>query len=497
MPPSGLAIAGRRHRAEFGDFQTPPALADAVCRALHDERPTTIIEPTCGTGAFLAAAVSHCTQSRSALGMDINPEHLAAARRLLAKVAPASAVRCRLQVADFFQTDWQQVIGRCEQPILILGNPPWVTSSALGVLQGENCPRKENFQGYAGLEAVLGKSNFDVSEWMLIRLLEAARGRRVTVAMLCKTAVARRVLLHAWKNDLPVGESVLRRIDALAHFGARVDACLFVCRPGAGTATATCRVFDDLETTCPSGEFGRRDGRLVADVSAYERVRQFAGGDHRWRSGVKHDCARVFELRQAGSCWRNGFGRRIAIEPNYVFPLLKGGQVAAGDAASPMRGILMPQRRVGEETSAIARRAPKTWRYLVRHAELLDRRASSIYRNHPRFAVFGVGPYTFSRWKVVVSGLSKNWRFAAVGPCKGRPVVCDDTCYILPCDSACQARMRAELLNGERAREFFSAFVFLDSKRPLTAEILGLLDLDRLAAEGPCGRSALSCKSRG
>jgi hypothetical protein len=38
-------------------------------------------------------------------------------------------------------------------------------------------------------------------------------------------------------------------------------------------------------------------------------------------------------------------------------------------------------------------------------------------------------------------------------------------------------------LNSERGREFFSAFVFNQSKRPLTAEILSLLDLDALAAE--------------
>ena len=45
-----------------------------------------------------------------------------------------------------------------------------------------------------------GKSNFDISEWMLIRLLEALQGRRATIAMLCKTATARKVLRHAWLN---------------------------------------------------------------------------------------------------------------------------------------------------------------------------------------------------------------------------------------------------------------------------------------------------------
>ena len=98
--------------------------------------------------------------------------------------------------------------------------------------------------------------------------------------------------------------------------------------------------------------------------------------------------------------------------------------------------------------------APKTWRYLLRHAERLDRRASVVYRNQPRFSVFGVGPYTFCDWKVMVSGFYKSWRFIPVGPANGRPVLCDDTCYFLPCRSAAEARRRANLLNSEGGANF-------------------------------------------
>ena len=41
----------------------------------------------------------------------------------------------------------------------------------------------------------------------------------------------------------------------------------------------------------------------------------------------------------------------------------------------------------------------------------------------------------------------------------------------------------AELLNSEAARGFFRSFVFWDSKRPVTAQLLARLDLGRLAAE--------------
>jgi hypothetical protein len=178
----------------------------------------------------------------------------------------------------------------------------------------------------------------------------------------------------------------------------------------------------------------------------------------------------------------------MPIESNCVFPLLKSSQVAAGDVANPRRKVLVPQRRIGEETRSLATRAPQTWRYLLRHGERLDRRASSVYRKQPRFSIFGVGPYTFCKWKVMVSGFYKSRKFVAVGPIGNRPVLCDDTCYFLPCSSAAEARRRADLLNSDRGQEFFSAFVFNESKRPLTVEILNSLDLVALAAELPVAR---------
>jgi len=40
-------------------------------------------------------------------------------------------------------------------------------------MRSENLPKKSNFQGLRGLDARTGKSNFDIAEWMLIRLIEA------------------------------------------------------------------------------------------------------------------------------------------------------------------------------------------------------------------------------------------------------------------------------------------------------------------------------------
>jgi hypothetical protein len=145
--------------------------------------------------------------------------------------------------------------------------------------------------------------------------------------------------------------------------------------------------------------------------------------------------------------------------------------------------MLVTQRSVGAETAMIRAVAPKTWDYLVAHGQSLDARASSIYKNRPRFSVFGVGDYTFSPWKVAISGFYKKFEFAKVGTVDGRPTVLDDTCYFVPCQSESEAELLKSLLNSEVARQFYSAYTFWDAKRPITVSTLSRLDITSLAHE--------------
>ncbi len=69
----------------------------------------------------------------------------------------------------------------------------------------------------------------------------------------------------------------------------------------------------------------------------------------------------------------------------------------------------------------------------------------------------------------------------AVGPHEDKPVVFDDTCYFLACRNEEEARLIAALLNSDPATEFFSAFIFWDAKRPITAKILKKLNILALA----------------
>lgn len=470
--------------AEFGDFQTPPKLASAVCILLARQgvRPVSLLEPTCGRGSFLAAGLKEFRWLRQSLGADINGAYVREARAVL----DGEADRVRLVEADFFITDWKLVLANLPDPLLVLGNLPWVTNAYLGGLGSQNLPTKSNLQRRSGLDALTGKANFDISEWMLLQLIGAMTGRSATLAMLCKASVARKVLQHAWRKSLPVDGCAIYGIDTSRHFGAAVDAVLLVARFGSTPGAKEAKVYPCLSDAYEPATVGFHEGAVLADLEAYRRWQHLgANGPQllRWRSGVKHDCARVMELVRDGRGYRNGFGVQVELENDYLYPMLKSSDVATHGGRHGRRYMLVTQRSVGEPTASIKERAPRTWAYLTTYSHLLIKRASSIYRDRPLYSVFGVGNYTFAPWKVAISGFYKSLNFVPCGPVEDKPIVLDDTSYFVPCDTKAQADYLLDLLHSGPAQAFYNAFIFWDNKRPITAETLARMDLRLLARE--------------
>jgi hypothetical protein len=472
----------KQSRAEFGDFQSPLELARDVCSVISRTgfRPASIIEPTCGTGAFVRAALEAFPHSLRILGFDLNSTYVEKARAVAAEISTHASVE--IYQRDFFQTDWNRIVEDLPQPVLILGNPPWVTNAALGVLGSNNLPTKSNIDNLRGIEALTGSSNFDISEWMLRKNLEWLQGRKGMLAVLCKTSVARKVLTFAWGNSVQVAQAAIYRLDAKRYFGASVDACLLLVHIDPNEKSTECGDYDSLHDQKPSSIFGLRDGKLVSDVVLYERWRSLAApGLSGWRSGIKHDCSKVFELRREGRHFVNESGEFIEIEEDVVFPLLKSSDLAT--LRKPRLWMLVPQRMMDQPPRHLEKDAPKAWNYLKANSTSLDRRASVIYKKRAPFSIFGVGPYSFAPWKVAISGLYKKLEFVRIAPFNNRPVVLDDTCYFFPCHSEEECNTLYELVQSLPAKEYWSALIFWDSKRPITARLLNSLDLAALARE--------------
>jgi len=466
-------------KKEFGDFQTPYELAAQVaeCVGSLGFAPKSILEPTCGKGNILFAACEEFPDAEMGLGVEISAEYfdLATSRFL-----PRRGPEVRIVNANFFDADWSAHLDELPDPLLVIGNPPWVTNSELGLLGSENLPVKSNFQKLSGFDAKTGKSNFDISEWMLSRMAELLAGRNAVMAMLCKTAVARKIIKYVWKNNIDISLASLFRIDTQEHFAAAVDACLMVLKFGE-PACHEASVYNSLTAIEPEQVMGYKNGELIASIKGFdslEHLQSFSKGH--WRSGVKHDCSKVMELRREDGVLLNGFDEQVDIEPDYLFPLLKSSDLSKENIPDPRRWVIVTQRRVGEDTTQIQVKAPRTWEYLMRYAQILDGRKSSIYAGRARFAVFGIGDYSYASWKVAISGFYKSLSFQVVCPYEGKPVMLDDTCYSLPFDSFEEAKHVADLLNSPTAQMFLSSLVFWDAKRPVTVDLLNSLDIPSL-----------------
>jgi len=461
---------------EFGDFQTPNDLtvqAVALVAELFGS-PNLVVEPTAGLGAFLSASYDKWGNACIYEGYEINPDYVRSTSRRF------SDLGIRLYQQDFFSADWYQILRKENSPrVLVLGNPPWVTNSEQGILGSTNLPKKANFQRLRGFDAKTGKSNFDIAEWMLIRLIEALP-ESGAIAMLCKTMTARKVLRHFWKTEGGLESSKLFHIDAKANFDVAVDACLFFAS-GKHTEDRMATIYSRLNLNSKVTEFGLIDGNLVSDVETYTKFRELDGGSpYTWRSGIKHDASSVMEFSRCNGRFVNGLDEAVELEEEFVYPLLKSSDLG-NRRATPRKVVLVTQCHTGDDTSSIRDVAPKTWKYLEDHSERLDSRKSSIYQNRPRFSIFGIGEYSFAPWKVAISGLYKSFTFVVVPPENGRPVMVDDTCYSIPCKSEKEARLLCDLLNSEPAQNFLGSLVFEDSKRPITVDVLRRLSMVNVA----------------
>ncbi len=363
-----------------------------------------------------------------------------------------------MRFANAYETDFGALPWRQAGPLLVVGNPPWVTAAALGRIErGALQPPRTNPKRLRGLAARTGSANFDVAEFLILKLLSDLRGQAVHLAMLVKESVARNVIGCADRLGLNVANAEIVRIDARAWFGVAVDAC--------------CLMLGTAPDTALRGTVAIRPDFASVPCAAFTPPSETATrAAVVWRQGIKHDAAAVFELRAIDGGWRNGFDETVVVEERFVFPLLKARALHTGSAAPPM-ALIVPQATLGAATAGLEHDAPLLWRYFSRHAGRIAARKSSIYRNAPPFSCFGIGAYSFAPWKVAVAGLYAQARFRVVGPCAGRPTVLGDTAYFVPFANEADARAFAARCASPEVAAFIAATA-VRGKRPITKSLL-------------------------
>ena len=479
-------------KISYGDWQTPIALAEKVCD-IHLSKygsPEIVIEPTCGLGAFVFSALKKFQNIKEIHAIEINrqyTEDLKLKLLLNALNYPSQDMpEIYIYNADFFKFDFASIINKSKYMgwnIAVIGNPPWVTNSSQGKNNSTNIPSKKNIYGLKGIDAITGKSNFDISEYITLYLLKLAQMNNGGISFLLKNSVIRNILVKQSTENLHIGNIEQRLINASLEFNVSVEASCFLaqfnCIP-----SLTCRILDFYSNSYIQ-EYGWVKDAFVSDTKLYNIVSKYdKKSSYIWRSGIKHDCASILELTFSDGVYQNGLGETVQIEEDLIYPLLKSSDIRKYQNDNYRKYVIVPQRNVGEDTSMLKYSHPLAFAYFTKHEKVFSSRKSSIYKSKDRFSIFGIGDYSFKPYKIVVSSLYKTIKFVLVSPSpKGKPIMVDDTCYQLDFDNLEEARCIFDALASKEINSLLDSLVFKDAKRVVTKSLLMRLDLRQLCIE--------------
>ena len=527
-------------RRLLGSYYTPRGVADIAVGELDidDAASETVLDPGCGSGVFLAACID---AKLAALEEDLPPERVDAITSTvygidldpiavkMAKLAYLHALRPAIEpssldevevpvfLADSLGLTREESIrfrGRTVDLTVdhLVGNPPWLTWGALRepVREAwrETHVDRLGLLPHPGAEALLGHANDDVSVpsvWAWIdRYLADGGDASVVLKRDIRTGPAGRVLRRGQVGARPVRVRHVHDFGRLRPFGDDVAVNAAVYTIGADREPSFPIPMDRWYRSGDAPSFAT--GEAMRETVARERVglvpvddadpgsswigtdaerRAHGESAHEIRHGVKDDAAEVFTID------RDQLG---ALEHDHVYPYLRSKHIVKyGLFGHDLQ--LVPMRTAGQDNEAELRAAhPDTYAYLERNSERLESRSSTWLDDGPFYNLFGLGPYTWSEYKVVWCRLGFKPHFAVASTVEDRdlgekPVVPGDHCMFVPTDDEYEAHFLCGLLNSapyQRSIEELAS----DGKASLSKAVVSELRLPEYRGTDPERRLA-------
>ncbi|WP_347220095.1 hypothetical protein [Chryseobacterium sp.] len=471
------------NRREFGDFQTNINLANQIVNQVYKKNKNIefILEPTCGKGNFIIASLEKFKSLKKIVGIEIHEPYVWETKFKIFSFFLNNNIDLKPDI-DIFQENIFNfpltTIANCSRHLetLIIGNPPWITNAELGSINSLNLPKKLNFKGHTGLEAITGKGNFDIGEYISLSLIKAFENHNGVFAFLIKNSVIKNIIYDQKSNQYKLNSCEKLNIDSKKEFGANVNASLFIANFNNNSVNSTCKEYDfytrNFKTT-----FGWYKDKFVNSIEDYDKVSIIDGKSvFTWRSGIKHDCTKIMELEEVNDLFVNALNQNIKLEKGLVYGLLKSSDLKGGQINTYRKLTIITQNKVGQETDYIKEEYPFTFEYLNSNISYFQKRKSSIYKGKPNFSIFGVGDYSFADYKIAISGLYKSTYFTLIKPSNSKPIMLDDTCYFIGFKKLIFAEITYYLLNSTLVQKFLSSIIFSDEKRSINKDILMRLD---------------------
>jgi type I restriction-modification system DNA methylase subunit len=156
------------------------------------------------------------------------------------------------------------------------------------------------------------------------------------------------------------------------------------------------------------------------------------------------------------------------IEPDLVYPALRGSDIDRW-IARPTKFILMaqdPQRREPYPESQMKSKWPKTFSYLIKFKDILLSRSSKsisdLMNRSAFYAMFGIGPYTISPYKVAWKLMSNDIFATVISQNKTifgfKTIIPTKTVAMFPTNNEPEAHYLCSIINSKPIRDFIKSF---------------------------------------
>ena len=296
-------IVSEPDRAEYGDFQTNTELANKVAfyLTIKNVSPEIVIEPTCGKGHFIVASLKHFSNIKEVFGIEIYKPYVWESKFNIIDFYLNNPTENKPKISiiysSVFDFDFKTISKEnSTKEILIIGNPPWVTNSKLGSLNSSNLPKKSNFKNHNGLDAMTGKGNFDIAEYITLMMIETFQHQQGNIALLVKNTVIKNIVFGQFTKKYSISDIEKHCIDSKKEFNVSVEASLFYCKLNSNP-TYDCSEFDFYNNSKAKLNFGWLSDKFVSNIDTYSNAEQIDGKcPFEWRQGIKHDCSSIMEL---------------------------------------------------------------------------------------------------------------------------------------------------------------------------------------------------------
>ncbi len=162
----------------------------------------------------------------------------------------------------------------------------------------------------------------------------------------------------------------------------------------------------------------------------------------------------------------------VAIEPDLIYPLIRGRDVKRWYVDYKNRYIIVPHDpKTGKPLPEgdLKIKLPLAYGYLnMYRKELENRSVHKLWgKGNPFYAIYDIGSYTFAPYKVVwrriagaITGKATEFACAVVEPANARAVVPDDGTIMIPFDGAEEAYYVAGILNSSIIKAIIASYTY-------------------------------------